>query len=326
MGSEREGLTLNIVGNIGPETIEIEDRESQRVLGGSLTHVAVVAGSLGQQAIIFGGLGDGNGEWQELETSLEISGVDTKNIWDRLPAGIEFILRYSKELDLLSMDVKQNTLQGIAVAAFVNYLDNLSAIDSETVQESITYVCPLPPEMQEEVVTASRGHGSLVALSTHSNLLENPDNLKKFREMLPETHFLSINYEEARRIVGLPSTNVGESISGMTNGGLVFITRGADGVEAFQNGEKVGEVRPCVDREIVDVTGAGDVFFGTAVVRLVQLGWDGEDGATVQRAMNDAQKMADYKLTNAFGFSKLVDGKRIIGDEEEIADLSASYV
>lgn len=57
---------------------------------------------------------------------------------------------------------------------------------------------------------------------------------------------------------------------------LVFVTCGAAGC-VYDNGRVQGAVKPCVTVETVDTTGAGDIFGGSAMWKLLQTGKEPEE-------------------------------------------------
>ena len=308
---------LLIVGNIGPDTICIEGQEPERKLGGSLTRIAVVAASYEYPAVMFGTLRQENGQWEQLEPQLTQNRVNTSYVVP-FRVGIEFEEIYDRDFALVDLLVRQSSMQGVAVALFQEYIRNL--IESGVQDENfVTYICPLPPEMQEECVNAAREIGSVVALTTHFNLLESHHNLDTFKRILPKVDLLSLSSKEAQMITGEESPiEAGSKLSGFSKKGLVFVTCAEKGAYAFYGEEMIVQLRPDFQDRVIDVTGAGDVFFGATLVRMLQQGWDGEtiDISMIVTAMEDAQRMVERKL-KMFGFSEIIDPNELLSNNED---------
>lgn len=307
---------LCAVGNIGPESIQVGDKEPNKNLGGTLTRVAVVAASLGQEASIFGSL-QPDGLWEELQPALSKKGINTEYV-KPFDIGIEFALRYKPDFELIDLCVTHNELQGLGVALFTS---NVEKLRQEAAPEEgfVTYICPLPPEMQKECVDVAKNIGSTVALTTHFNLLENPSNLDTFKDIIPKVDLLSLSGKEAMMVADVEEAiKAGSKLSGIMEGGLVFVTCGEEGVYAFQNQQMIASIKPDYAGEIVDVTGAGDVFFATTLIRMMQGGWDGKtaNNELVLTAMREAQQMVNRKL-GMFGFSDIVDIKDLITNKSK---------
>lgn len=304
---------MHVVGNIGPQTIDIEGRKSETVLGGSLTQVAVVAASLKYPSSLFGALESENGDWAELEPELNIRGVDTASVKPS-EMGIEFVLKYDSELHLVDLLVEKSEMQAAAVSIFKGYVEKLEDIDSDK-NNFITYICPLPSELQADVVEVAQDLGP-IALTTHFNLLQSSENVEIFQSLIPKADFLSLNEEEARILTNKENAiEAGAELSCAANGGLVIVTHGVEGAKAYQNGDMIGEMTPEIREDVVDVTGAGDVFFSTLIVRLIQEGWDGRNNDVVIEAMNFAQRMVEAKL-GQYGFAEIVDLKEYPLDQD----------
>ena len=89
---------------------------------------------------------------------------------------------------------------------------------------------------------------------------------------------------------------------------LVFVTCGADGCW-FQNRSASGHVDSLKDIKVVDTTGAGDIFGGSAVWKLLQTGKAPEalDEAALREIVSFACKAAGLSTTKHGGISSVPD-------------------
>lgn len=82
---------------------------------------------------------------------------------------------------------------------------------------------------------------------------------------------MKISDEEVEFLFGLDSVKGAEHILANYGVKLVFVTCGADGCW-FSNGKVSGHVDSLKDIKVMDTTGAGDIFGGSAVYQLLQTG------------------------------------------------------
>ena len=88
---------------------------------------------------------------------------------------------------------------------------------------------------------------------------------------LQQADVVKISDEEVEFLFGLGVREGAEYILANFGVKLVFVTCGADGCW-FQNGKACGHVPSLSGIRVVDTTGAGDIFGGSAVWKLLQLG------------------------------------------------------
>ena len=88
---------------------------------------------------------------------------------------------------------------------------------------------------------------------------------------LGQADVVKISDEEVEFLFGLGVEEGAQYILDNFGVKLVFVTCGADGC-FFQNAVASGKVPSLSDIQVVDTTGAGDIFGGSAVFRLLQLG------------------------------------------------------
>ncbi|MBR0415331.1 MAG: carbohydrate kinase [Clostridia bacterium] len=87
--------------------------------------------------------------------------------------------------------------------------------------------------------------------------------------MLPflmEADVLKLSIEELQALAGESDTAL--AVAELGYKGLLFITKGAAGSEAFLGGKRLARAASEPVEKIIDTTGAGDAFFGAALAQL----------------------------------------------------------
>jgi ribokinase len=87
-------------------------------------------------------------------------------------------------------------------------------------------------------------------------------------KLLEFVDIITLNETEVTQLVGATDfESAGAELSKLV--GLVFVTRGAQGVSVFADGQFMGNVN-AMSVDAIDATGAGDTFCGYAVAGLAQ--------------------------------------------------------
>jgi fructokinase len=107
-----------------------------------------------------------------------------------------------------------------------------------------------------------------IRISTDANFRDDLFATKKERNqtMLPflfEADVLKLSIEELQELAGENDTAI--AVSKLGYKGLLLITKGAEGSEAFLDGKRIAVAPSAPVEKIVDTTGAGDAFFGAAL-------------------------------------------------------------
>ena len=132
------------------------------------------------------------------------------------------------------------------------------------------------------------------------------------REVLEESmarcNILKISDEEVEFLFGLGVQDGAQYILDHYPVKLVFVTCGADGCW-FQNRNAGGHVDSLKDIKVVDTTGAGDIFGGSAVWKLLQTGKRPEDldEAELTQIVSFACRAAGLSTTKHGGISSVPD-------------------
>lgn len=107
-----------------------------------------------------------------------------------------------------------------------------------------------------------------IRISTDANFRDDLFATKKERNqtMLPflfEADVLKLSIEELQELAD--ENDIALAVSKLGYKGLLLITKGAEGSEAFLVGKRIASVPSAPVEKIVDTTGAGDAFFGAAL-------------------------------------------------------------
>ena len=181
--------------------------------------------------------------------------------------------------------------------AKVFHFGTLSLTDEPA--RSATYKC----------VQYARNAGKLI---TYDPNLRKPlwKNLDEAKEQLlwglGQADVVKISDEEVEFLFGLGVEEGAEYILKNYPVKLVFVTCGADGCY-FKNAKACGKVQSLQGIKVVDTTGAGDIFGGSAVWKLLQLGRAPEtlEEAELRDAVTFACTAAGLSTTRPGGISSI---------------------
>ena len=160
-------------------------------------------------------------------------------------------------------------------------------------------------------VEYAKAHGKLV---TYDPNLRKPlwRSLDEAKEQilwgLRQADVVKISDEEVEFLFGLGVQDGAQYILDHYPVKLVFVTCGADGCW-FQNRNAGGHVDSLKDIKVVDTTGAGDIFGGSAVWKLLQTGKRPEDldEAELTQIVSFACRAAGLSTTKHGGISSVPD-------------------
>ena len=160
-------------------------------------------------------------------------------------------------------------------------------------------------------VEYAKAHGKLV---TYDPNLRKPlwNDLNEAKEQmlwgLAQADVVKISDEEVEFLFGLGVREGAQYILDHFPVKLVFVTCGADGCW-FQNRSASGHVDSLKNIKVVDTTGAGDIFGGSAVWKLLQTGKAPENlsEAELREIVSFACKAAGLSTTKPGGISSVPD-------------------
>ena len=130
---------------------------------------------------------------------------------------------------------------------------------------------------------------------------------------LGQADVVKISEEEVRFLFGLSAQDGIEHICRNFPVKLVLVTCGADGCY-FQNARAVGWEAALPGLDVVDTTGAGDIFGGSAVWKLLQCGAAPEelDESALRDIVSFANAAAGLSTTRPGGISRIPEYEEVI--------------
>ncbi len=130
---------------------------------------------------------------------------------------------------------------------------------------------------------------------------------------LGQADVVKISDEEVEFLFGLGVQEGADYILANFPVKLVFVTCGADGCY-FKNAVTCGKVPSLKHIQVVDTTGAGDIFGGSAVWKLLQYSADPGtmDAATLQDVVRFACTAAGLSTTRAGGISSIPQYRQVL--------------
>jgi fructokinase len=130
---------------------------------------------------------------------------------------------------------------------------------------------------------------------------------------LSKADVVKISDEEVEFLFGLGVEDGAKHILENYGVRLVFVTCGADGC-FFKNAMAQGHVSSLKDIQVVDTTGAGDIFGGSAVWKLLQYGKAPEllTETELRDAVNFACTSAGLSTTRAGGISSVPEYEDVL--------------
>ncbi len=131
---------------------------------------------------------------------------------------------------------------------------------------------------------------------------------------LSQADVVKISDEEVEFLFGLDVTEGAKHILDTYGVKLVFVTCGANGC-FFKNKTAEGHVPSLQNIKVVDTTGAGDIFGGSAVSQLLQYSKNPEDlnEAELRQIVSFACAAAGLSTTKSGGISSVPDIQQVLG-------------
>ena len=163
----------------------------------------------------------------------------------------------------------------------------------------------------QKAVAYAKAQGKLISCDPNLRLPLWPDGDAAKEQMLwglRQADVVKISDEEVEFLFGLGVQDGAQYILDHYPVKLVFVTCGADGCW-FQNRNAGGHVDSLKDIKVVDTTGAGDIFGGSAVWKLLQTGKRPEDldEAELTQIVSFACRAAGLSTTKHGGISSVPD-------------------
>ena len=130
---------------------------------------------------------------------------------------------------------------------------------------------------------------------------------------LSQADVVKISDEEVEFLFGLGVEAGAAHILANYGVKLVFVTCGADGCY-FKNANACGHVPSLKNIQVIDTTGAGDIFGGSAVWKLLQIGKDPEalTQTELEEVVRFACTSAGLSTTRAGGISSVPEYEMVM--------------
>ena len=271
-----------ILGSVALDTIETKYGKAENLLGGSATYATIAAGLYGD-AIPVGIVGD-----DFPKDGLDIFEKFSKNLkdLDQQPGGtFKWGGKYHEngdDRDTLFTDL----------GVFENFNPSIHTSNKNA---SWLFLANIHPSLQLSVLEQCTNAPLVVTDTMNLWIDSTPEELKK---IISKTNILLINESELHLLT--KEQNVDKSIKEVLSMGpeKVIVKFGSKGAKCFSKNENiVVGVYPV--KEVIDPTGAGDVFGGGFISGLV-------DGLSTKEAMLRGSALASFCIED-FGVKKLLN-------------------
>ena len=279
-------MSLLVVGSVAFDAVETPFGKSEKMLGGSTSHVSLAASYFSDVRIV----GVVGGDFSDEERQVFVRhGVDTSDL-EYIPEGKTFRWygRYDYDLNVAhTLDTQLNV--------FADFKPKLS----ETSRNSrLVFLGNIQPDLQREV-REQVPKAELVALDTMNLWIDiaKESLLKTIRGV----DVVIINDAEARQLTGIP--NVIKAAKTILSWGpkALIIKRGEYGAALFTP-ESYFAIPAYPLESVFDPTGAGDSFAGGFMGYLS--GQETIDNAAMRRAMIFGSVMASFNVEE-FGTARV---------------------
>ena len=273
--------SILIVGSIALDTIETPVEKRSNVLGGSTTYSLVASGRQSEVSIV-GIVGndfpsDGHSLYQSYASDLS----DLK-----IAEGITFRWggRYHK-----NWDDRDTLFTDLGV-----FSDFRPVLTESNKNRSHILLANIHPELQRSVIQQNQNPDAIIVIDTMNLWIET--TLSSLEKVLSDSNILLINESEAVLLTN--ENDINNSARALLKMGpeIVVIKKGSRGAELFSLTEHIAvDAFPVTN--VVDPTGAGDVFAGAFVASLAN-----EDSK--ETALLNASASASISI-ESFGIEKL---------------------
>ena len=271
-----------ILGSVALDTIETKYGKAENLLGGSATYATIAAGLYGD-AIPVGIVGD-----DFPKDGLDIFEKFSKNLrdLDQQPGGtFKWGGKYHEngdDRDTLFTDL----------GVFENFNPSIHTSNKNA---SWLFLANIHPSLQLSVLEQCINAPLVVTDTMNLWIDSTPEELKK---IISKTNILLINESELHLLT--KEQNVDKSIKEVLSMGpeKVIVKFGSKGAKCFSENENIAVgVYPV--KNVIDPTGAGDVFGGGFISGLV-------DGLSIKEAMLRGSALASFCIED-FGVKKLLN-------------------
>jgi len=281
---------LLIVGTVAFDEIETPFGQTDAILGGAATYIALAASQFKVDSAIVSVVGEDFP--QEHLDLLANKGVDLSAL-EIVKGGKTFFWKGKYHNDLNSRDT---------LATDLNVLADFNPIVPENYKNAdVVMLGNLHPSVQMSVINQLEEKPKLIVLDTMNFWMDNA--LPELTEVIKHIDVITINDEEARQLTGEYSlVTAAEKIHAM-GPSYVVIKKGEHGALLFKD-ENVFFAPALPLKEVFDPTGAGDTFAGGFAGYLSET--DNVSFKNLKNAIIHGSNLASF-CVEKFGTERMLD-------------------
>ena len=275
--------TVLIVGSIALDSIETPSDKRTNVIGGSTTYSLIAASRFSKTSIV-GIVGS-----DFPKEGLKLYETYADNLEDlKINEGSTF--RWGGKYHS-NWDDRDTLYTDLGV-----FLDFNPVLSEQNQKRTHILLANIHPELQLSVIEQNKNPNAVIVVDTMNLWIET--TFSELKKVLTSSNILLINESESKLLTKRANIeNAAEELLGM-GPEIVVIKKGSEGAELFSNRETI-KIGAFPVKEVIDPTGAGDVFAGTFIAALAE-----KDSN--QTALLKASAMASFSI-ESFGVDRLIN-------------------
>lgn len=275
--------TVLIVGSIALDSIETPSDKRTNVIGGSTTYSLIAASRFSKTSIV-GIVGS-----DFPKEGLKLYETYADNLEDlKINEGSTF--RWGGKYHS-NWDDRDTLYTDLGV-----FLDFNPVLSEQNQKRTHILLANIHPELQNSVIEQNKNPNAVIVVDTMNLWIET--TFSELKKVLTFSNILLINESESKLLTKRANIeNAAEELLGM-GPEIVVIKKGSEGAELFSNRETI-KIGAFPVKEVIDPTGAGDVFAGTFIAALAE-----KDSN--QTALLKASAMASFSI-ESFGVDRLIN-------------------
>ena len=275
--------TVLIVGSIALDSIETPSDKRTNVIGGSTTYSLIAASRFSKTSIV-GIVGS-----DFPKEGLKLYETYADNLEDlKINEGSTF--RWGGKYHS-NWDDRDTLYTDLGV-----FLDFNPVLSEQNQKRTHILLANIHPELQLSVIEQNKNPKAVIVVDTMNLWIET--TFSELKKVLTSSNILLINESESKLLTKRANIeNAAEELLGM-GPEIVVIKKGSEGAELFSKRETI-KIGAFPVKEVIDPTGAGDVFAGTFIAALAE-----KDSN--QTALLKASAMASFSI-ESFGVDRLIN-------------------
>ena len=275
--------TVLIVGSIALDSIETPSDKRTNVIGGSTTYSLIAASRFSKTSIV-GIVGS-----DFPKEGLKLYETYADNLEDlKINEGSTF--RWGGKYHS-NWDDRDTLYTDLGV-----FLDFNPVLSEQNQKRTHILLANIHPELQLSVIEQNKNPKAVIVVDTMNLWIET--TFSELKKVLTFSNILLINESESKLLT--KRANIENAAEELLRMGpeIVVIKKGSEGAELFSNRETI-KIGAFPVKEVIDPTGAGDVFAGTFIAALAE-----KDSN--QTALLKASAMASFSI-ESFGVDRLIN-------------------